>query len=85
MNLCVFGMMCAFQPNQFVFALLCAIAGMLLCAFCTLVGMLVTRAKANKRNAERYVYVRETVNKPSNCAKAIDKKSSSKKKRHGKR
>lgn len=70
-----------------LFAVLCAVMGMLALALMVLVGFLIMTKRAERKSLERYVYVREEVEKPrvvQNTAQ-IKQPKESKKQRHGKK
>ncbi len=73
---------------NFVFALLLAIVGMLFVTFIVLALMICQRAKADGRRAEKYVYVRKTDDKTTDCANKQTEDASGtvkNKMRHGKK
>ena len=62
--------LCAnFVLSDFLFAFLLALLGVLATIVCVLSLMLASRHKADMKRLERYVYVKETWGKPSDCAK----------------
>lgn len=70
-----------------LFAVLCAVLGMLVLAFSVLIGFLVMTKKAERKSLERYVYVREEIEKPRVAQNAVVNKAikENKKQRHGKK
>lgn len=73
--------------ENMLFAVLCAVMGMLALALLVLVGFLIMTKRAERKSLERYVYVREEVEKPrvvQNTAQTKQPKES-KKQRHGKK
>lgn len=73
--------------ENMLFAVLCAVMGMLALALMVLVGFLIMTKRAERKSLERYVYVREEVEKPrvvQNTAQ-IKQPKESKKQRHGKK
>ena len=85
--------LCAnFVLSDFLFAFLLALLGVLATIVCVLSLMLASRHKADMKRLERYVYVKETRVKPSDCAKTEKNetnknatKNDGKKPRHGKK
>lgn len=87
------GVLCAtFVLENFLFAFLLALLGVLALVVCVLSLFIASRHRADVKKLERYVYVKETWVKPSNCANS-DKneaanganKNATKKPRHGKK
>lgn len=82
----------AFVPSDFLFALLLAIAGVLVVAICVVAGMIAQRHNADMRMLKKHVYTRETWVKTADCANSakIENKKSKEngapqKLRHGKK
>ncbi len=70
-----YDLMCAtFNLSNFLFAFLLALTGVLCVVVCVLSLMLHTRHKADVRRLEKYVYVKETWTKTSDCAKNTENK-----------
>lgn len=70
-----------------LFAVLCAVLGMLFLALLVLIGFFVMTKKAERKSLERYVYVREEIEKPCVVQKTTSNKAvkENKKLRHGKK
>ncbi len=92
-----YGLMCAaFNLQNFLFAFLLALTGMLCVVVIVMSLMLYTRRKADVKRLEKYVYIKETWTKTSDCAKNAENKdgkntakkadkNAQKKLRHGKK
>ncbi len=92
-----YDLICAtFNLSNFLFAFLLALTGMLLVVVIVMSLMLHTRRKADVKRLEKYVYVKETWTKTSDCANIAENKavkntaknaknSEQKKPRHGKK
>ena len=64
--------LCAeFVLSDFLFAVLLALLGVFATIVCVLSLMLASRHKADMKRLERYVYVKETWVKPSDCANKV--------------
>ncbi len=71
-----YGLMCAaFNLQNFFFAFLLALTGMLFVVVTVMSLMLYTRHKADIKRLEKYVYVRETQTKTSDCANNAENKA----------
>lgn len=66
-------------------AVLYALIGMMSVALASMIGFCIMRNRAEHKNLERYVYVREEIRKSADCENDdANKESETRKKRHGK-
>ena len=71
-----YGLICAtFNLTNFLFAFLLALTGMLCVVVIVMSLMLYTRHKADVKRLEKYVYVKETHAKTSDCANNAQNKA----------